>query len=251
MAIMAKPVVKLPERFRLGFDPSVSSDFHVFEFQLDRDEDSDSEDGDVDGDGHVLGVKIYSSKTGLWSYKQSGWMVDITMDPNFNSVFVDGTLYVIATCCLIGTVDVKGTTWKIIDYPRSENSPFFDTDVGFIDMSQGKLHLANSDDMTGNKLAIWVLEDHDSEDWTLKHTVSFRHLVRKKHVLFGYDEFIVVAIHPDRNMVFFVFGHDKRLMSYDMDTREVHIICNLGQSCYDSYVPYVPLFSESLADGQQ
>ncbi|KAK3139846.1 hypothetical protein QOZ80_5AG0391460 [Eleusine coracana subsp. coracana] len=166
-------------------------------------------------------------------------------------------LYVITICSSIGAVDVEGRTWRIIDFPCTEESwrghavcgsPFFDTGAGLIDLSQGKLHLANNYDVTGDQLAIWALEDNNSKEWTLKHTVSFRHLL--KHVQFGFHEFIVVAMHPDRNMVFFVFAHES-LMSYDMDSGEVRMISNLEQSCYESYIPYVPLFSESLADGQQ
>ncbi|TVU50141.1 hypothetical protein EJB05_01498, partial [Eragrostis curvula] len=243
------------EMARLGFQPAVSSHFHVLEFQLNWDSDDDGEDDeDVDGDGYVLGVKIYSSETGQWSYKQSGWEVDITLDSDFNSVFVDGILYVIATSCVIAAVDVEGKTWRIIDFPRSENSRFPDPDVGFIDLSQGKLHLANSDDITGDNLAIWVLEDRNNEEWTLKHTVSFRHLVRRESVHFGLHEFVVAAIHPDRNMVYFVFcdeSDDRQLMSYDMDSGEVHVIQNLGQDCHDHYVSYVPMFSEACVRGQQ
>ncbi|GJM95606.1 hypothetical protein PR202_ga12368 [Eleusine coracana subsp. coracana] len=160
-------------------------------------------------------------------------------------------LYVVATSSVIGAVDVDGRTWKIIGFPHGEDSHFIGTDPGFIHLSQGKLHLTNSDNTTHDKLVIWVLKDRNSEKWTLKHTVSFKHLVRKSHVLFGVDEFTVVAIHPDRNMVFFVFGRGKRLMSYDMNSWEVHMISHLGQNCFGQFVPYVPLFSESLADGQQ
>ncbi|KAK3139845.1 hypothetical protein QOZ80_5AG0391450 [Eleusine coracana subsp. coracana] len=167
---------------RLGFEPAVSSHFHVFEFQFDwaepensdteDDENSNSED-EEDGDGHVLGVKIYSSETGLWSNEQSNWSVDIKLNSDLNSVFVCGMLYVVATSSVIGAVDVDGRTWKIIGFPH------------------------------------------------------------------------------DRNMVFFVFGRGKRLMSYDMNSWEVHMISHLGQNCFGQFVPYVPLFSESLADGQQ
>jgi hypothetical protein len=282
---------------RLGFDQVVSSHFHVFEFQLRRcsvnpipsglkwieinfdlyriysssfqerfgiikhaltwDGDSDSEVDDCNGDGRVLGVKIYSSETGLWSYKESSWPVDAGLDPDLTSVFLNGMLYVITTCFLgshfqIAAVDVEGKTLRIIDFPISEDSPFYKTDdVGFIDLSQGKLHLANTYDMTEDKLTIWVLEDLNSEDQTLKHTVSFSHLVREEHVQLPFYGFIIVAIHPDCNMVFFI-NCDIRLMSDDMDSGEVHMISNLGQNGYDtSYIPYVPLFSESLGSGQQ
>ena len=231
---------------RLGFDPAFSSHFYIFEFQLDVDD----EDYDAGG-GHVLGVKIYTSETGVWCHKKSAWSFEFIPQCEFKSVFVNGVLYVIAIECVIGAVDVKGETWRIIDFPRSEDSPFHDTGPGFIDLSQGRLHLANDDDMVGDKLAIWVLEDKDTDEWTLKHTVYYKHLVGRKYVHFGFHEFIVVAIHPDRNMVFFVFGrHEKTLMSYDMDSGRVHVIRNLGHIDSDSeyFLPYVPLFSKSLPD---
>ncbi|RLN30842.1 hypothetical protein C2845_PM05G16970 [Panicum miliaceum] len=204
----------------LGFEPAFSSHFHVFEFQLEEVEDDDDA-----GDGCVLVVKIYSSATGVWSYKQSGWSFGIT--PLYDSK--------------------SGKTWRAIDFPRCEDSPFYDGAAGFIDLSQGRLHLAIGGDVVEDKLAIWVLEDGDSGEWTLKHTVSFKHLVGKEHVDLGFREFIVVAIHPDHNLAFFVFGHDKKtLMSYDMDSGRVHIIHDLGDCGYELFLPYVPLFSKSL-----
>jgi F-box interacting protein len=209
----------------LGFEPAFSSHFHVFEFQLEKEEDDDDA-----GDGCVLVVKIYSSATGVWSYKQSGWSFGITPLYDSKSVFVNGVMHV-AFDGLVGAVDVEDKTWRAIDFPRCEDSPFFDDAAGFIDLSQGRLHLAIGGDVVGDKLAIWVLEDGDSGEWTLKHTVSFKHLVGKEYVDLGLREFVVVAIHPDRKMVFFVFGHDKKtLMSYDMDSGKVHIIHDLGDS---------------------
>lgn len=210
----------------------------------------DIDDDDYDaGDGHVLGVKIYLSATGVWSHRQSGWSMEISFELDLKSVFLDGMLYVIARESVVGSVDVEGKTWRIINFPRSKDSRFYDTGGGFIDLSQGRLHLANDDDMVGDKLAIWVLEDKDNEQWTLKHTVRYKHLVRRKHVHFGFHEFIVVAIHPDRNMVFFVFGLEKTLISYNMDSGKVSIIRNLGRTCNEHFLPYVPLFSNSLPDG--
>ncbi|CAN6342984.1 unnamed protein product [Urochloa humidicola] len=230
---------------RLGFDPALSPHFYVFEFQVDLDDD----DYDA-GDGHVLGVKIYSSATGAWSHKESGWSMEISFEPDLKSFFVDRVLYVVARDSVIGLVDVEGKTWRIIDFPRSKDSPFHDAGEGFIDLSQGRLHLANSDDMVGNKLAIWVLEDKDSEEWTLKHTVHYKCLIGRKEFDFEISDFVVVAIHPDRNTVFFVRGcYGKILMSYDMDSGKVSIIRNLGHTCDGHILPYVPLFSNSVPDG--
>lgn len=165
------------------------------------------------------------------------------------SVFLDGVLYVITTHCVVGAVNVEGRTWRIIGFPRREGSPFYHTNAGFIGLSQERLHFANDDVLVGEKLAIWVLEDKDSEEWTLKHNVRFKHLVGCKHVGFGFHEFIVVAIHPDRTMLFFVFGPQTTLMSYDMDSQKVSTIRNLGRySEIEQFLPYVPLLSKSLPD---
>ena len=43
---------------------------------------------------------------------------------------------------------------------------------------------------------------------------------------------------------------DKTLMAYEMDRKEVCVICNLGYDCSKPYLPYVPLFLEALADEQ-
>jgi hypothetical protein len=60
----------------------------------------------------------------------------------------------------------------------------------------------------------------------------------------------VISIHPKHDAVFMVCGPEKALISYDMDSRELYFICQLGWDCtITSYIPYVPLFSKSLADG--
>uniref|UniRef100_A0A0A9AHJ6 Uncharacterized protein n=1 Tax=Arundo donax TaxID=35708 RepID=A0A0A9AHJ6_ARUDO len=59
-------------------------------------------------------------------------------------------------------------------------------------------------------------------------------------------DYNVVTIHPDHNLVFLVQHLDRKLISYDMDSKEVCDLCTLGHS-YRSITPYVPCFSE-LAD---
>ena len=57
-------------------------------------------------------------------------------------------------------VDVEGTTWRDIPMPDDEDAPIIDVDDGFIDLSRGRLYLANSDQHDLYKLSIWVLEDY-------------------------------------------------------------------------------------------
>ena len=59
-------------------------------------------------------------------------------------------------------------------------------------------------------------------------------------------DFRWVAIHPDYNLIFFTVGSDSTLMCYDMDRRQVKVICN-----HDGYprVLYVPLYVFLLGFG--
>ena len=65
----------------LGFDPTVSSHFHVFEYGI-NDDDS-------------LGVNIYSSKTGAWIFKESEWGEDIVVSTYGKGVFVNGCIHML------------------------------------------------------------------------------------------------------------------------------------------------------------
>uniref|UniRef100_A0A0A9F433 Uncharacterized protein n=1 Tax=Arundo donax TaxID=35708 RepID=A0A0A9F433_ARUDO len=58
-----------------------------------------------------------------------------------------------------------------------------------------------------------------------------------------FDSYEVVAIHPDRNLAFFVEHCDRKLISYDMDSKEARDVCTLGRG-YGCITPYVPYFSE-------
>ncbi|CAM0151082.1 unnamed protein product [Urochloa decumbens] len=93
------------------------------------------------------------------------------------------------------------------------------------------------------EVCIWVLEDYDTQQWKLKHTVSFLELFGKVNCRMGYK---VIAIHPDHNLLFLVQHWNQKLISYDMDSREVRDLCTLAHG-YGSITPYVPFFLESEA----
>ncbi|XP_037469697.1 F-box protein At5g07610-like [Triticum dicoccoides] len=228
---------------RLGFDPAVSSHFHVFQFLEDG---ADTDDDVDDSDGHVKGVEIYSSKTGAWSHKDSGWGFPARILSL--SAFGKGFLHLVTIePAVVVAVDVEGTTWRVIPMPCNLFGPEIDLAVGFTDLSQGRLYLANIDHRDGHKLLIWVLEDYGSEVWVLKHSVRPFDLFGVKYVHQGI-RFHIVAHHPQRNMIFLVFGHDKVLVSYEMDSGKVQFIRDLGNGSMGPYRPYVPLYSEELAD---
>jgi hypothetical protein len=65
----------------LGFDPIVSSHFHVFEYGI-NDDDS-------------LDVNIYSSKTRAWIFKESEWSEGIVVSTYGKGVFVNGFMHML------------------------------------------------------------------------------------------------------------------------------------------------------------
>lgn len=222
---------------RLIFDPVVSSHFHVVQFWEDESE-------------NVTGAHIYSSKTGVWSHRASEWVGEATyLYDELSSVFVNGMLHLIALNGKIVAVDGEGKTWKTIPVPQNRDSCLGVNGRGFVGQSQGRLHYMNVYEQDPFKLSVWVLEDYDTEEWILKHSVSALQLFGEMSCQFE-DDYYVVTIHPDCNVIFFVEGWDQKLLYYEMDRNEVRIVCILGDDCEIPYIPYVPLFMESsvLAD---
>ncbi|CAN6289019.1 unnamed protein product [Urochloa humidicola] len=216
----------------LGFDPAISSHFHVVEYVLD-DEDC------------VAGVEIYSSKTASWSFKESEWGYHVFLDDGARSVFLNGCMHMLTCSHGIAAVDMEGNTWRTIPLPSGDDRFLSD---GLIHQSQGRLYFLDVDDYA-SKLSIWILEDHGTREWTLKHSVRTLFLFRRKNLRFDID-YNVIAVHPECNLIYFVYGPDATLMAYEMDSKEVRVIRTLGRECWQPfhpYLPYVPLFSEALA----
>ncbi|CAN6289021.1 unnamed protein product [Urochloa humidicola] len=214
----------------LGFDPTVSSHFHVVEYVVDE--------------GYCVGVEIYSSKTGSWSFKESEWGDDVALD-GARSVFLNGSMHMLMYSDRIAAVDMEGKTWRSIPVPSDDDN----LSQGHLYQSQGRLYFVNVDFADASKLSIWILKDYDTHEWTLKHSVRKVFLFRRKNLQFDMD-YNVIAVHPECNLIYFVYGWDTTLMAYEMDRKEVRIIRNLGHDCSTSFLPYVPLFSEALADEQ-
>ena len=71
------------------------------------------------------------------------------------------------------------------------------------------------------------------------------------------EEYRVITVHLEWNFIFLV-GKNRTLIAYDMDRRKVHIIhVRIIRFCGSRgrfhmnrpyYLPYVPLFMESLAE---
>ena len=97
----------------------------------------------------------------------------------------------------------------------------------------------------------------------MKHKVTTLELFGKKNIEIGTKvcdaAYRVIAVHLEWNLIFLV-GEDKSLLAYGMNRSKVHVLpaqaigyprstqkllCMSGQP---HYLPYVPLFMESLAE---
>ncbi|KAF8692675.1 hypothetical protein HU200_039504 [Digitaria exilis] len=116
--------------------------------------------------------------------------------------------------------------------------------LDFLGQSHGNLYCISGDiddSYMITEMSIWVLEDYHTEEWVLRYSVSIFQLFGKMRSQFGSYE--VVTIHPDCNLVFFVEYDDLKLISYNMDSKEVCDVCTLGRS-YGRITPYDPYFSD-------
>jgi F-box interacting protein len=220
---------------RLGFDPAISSHFHVFEFVHARVWDADT--CKKRDNSCIKGVGIYSSKAGVWTH-QNAWDQPIRIYNILDSAFFRGVMYLSFFYHLVvAIIDVEGKC-RLIPIPTPH-----DNDASFdIYISRGQLNLVN---YGASELSVWVLEDSASENWSLKHNVSHLQLLRKECSSSRRDYDII--IHPEHNEMFLIvrdeFDSSTTLMSYKLDSREPRFICNL------EYGWYVPLLSDLLADG--
>ena len=108
---------------------------------------------------------------------------------------------------------------------------------------------------------MWILEDYGTDNWRLKHVVDMEELFVHMNIKVGSklcdEEYSMITVHLEWNFVILV-GKDRTLIAYDMDRRKVHVIharvicfCRSRGSFHMNrpyYLPYVPLFTESLAE---
>ncbi|PUZ68743.1 hypothetical protein GQ55_2G053200 [Panicum hallii var. hallii] len=232
----------LEERTELIFDPAVSPHFYLVHICQE----------DFMGE---IEVRAYSSETRVWSDRASqqsrwqdegGWKQWVNggaMLKPLPGAFVNGMLHLVAFCpeeYLIAAVDIKGKRSRIVPWPDKRSFPLF------VGQSQGRLHCVGSLEERERNclkwvgLSIWVLEDYDTEGWVLKHRVSFLKLFGQMSCHYGYDS-NVLAIHPDRNLIFLTRKSNKKLMLYDMGSENLDAFHTLGHN-YGSLTPYIPNF---------
>ena len=108
---------------------------------------------------------------------------------------------------------------------------------------------------------MWILEDYGTNNCCLKHVVDIEELFGHMNIKVGSKlcdvEHRVITVHPEWNFIFLV-RKDRTQIAYDMDCRKVHVIhaCVIhfcrSRGCFHMnmpyYLPYIPLFMESLAE---
>ncbi|CAL5090955.1 unnamed protein product [Urochloa decumbens] len=224
----------------LIFDPSVSPHFQLVQVQL----------GALNS---LEEAHNFSSVTGAWKRHEGRSIVDkvwskcgIYIDSTNSSVgcLFNGMLHLCSYCSsearnMIVGIDGEGKASKFICGP--ENCGL----IVFMGQSQGLLYCVSvKDPFEMTELSIWVLEDYDAEKWILNHNLSSSQLFGRMQCSLISDV-DVVAIHPYHGLVFFFQYRDMKLISYDMDRKEVHDVCTLGHGCCRFVTPYVPYFAES------
>lgn len=222
----------------LAFDPAVSSHFHVFCFE------------ETTVKTYMTGVNIYSSRTGAWSRRDGGIAEKVALFFYNKGIFVDGMLYVIGNLkgtsneyVLLG-MDMEGKVQKTIPMPYGRR-------FGTIGSSQGCLlyAVASVDDnnkILDSEIELWCLKDFDSKELVLKHTANIDELMSMTG-----EKYRVVGIHPDCDTIFLVSYGGDTLVAYDIRHQKVGRILNLEKNNAQRFLPYVPLFSESLADADR
>jgi hypothetical protein len=197
--------------------------------------------------GSIGGVDIYSSEEGAWSHKEARWDHDVAAPPYRHSVFLHGMLHLVTRSRAIVAVDTKGSRWETIQL-LEDMKPKYWSNAFLIGKSQGSLHyVSNGHGEYYCTLSVWMLQGNG--EWIHKHRISTQALFRTKYPVVWHHmlNISLVAIHPDRNTIFFAVGDDMKFMSYDMDgkRRGISLVRGLlncqddGSDC-SPYLPYVP-----------
>ncbi|CAN6168464.1 unnamed protein product [Urochloa humidicola] len=138
---------------------------------------------------------------------------------------------------VIAMIDTKGQAWRTIDVPSNGKER-----SGCVSHSQGHLVYVDIRTKRVAALAIYVLEDHSRDRWTLRHKVSAGLFGLGKFPAY-HDDNPVIAFHPTRDVFFCYDREGKRLMSYDMKAKRAHVIRVLEDAAHvDAEEIFYPIF---------
>ncbi|XBJ07014.1 hypothetical protein VPH35_012592 [Triticum aestivum] len=148
-------------------------------------------------------LAVYSSETGRWTSMKSEWGPRTIVPGYADFIYLNGTVHFGTLNSSIVTLHIEGRIWKEIEMPHMACS---------IGQSLGCLHAWHLNNSPDCQLSVWVLEDYDRGNWTLKHTVN------------------------------------EITISYDMDNQKVHVISTSKE--HECCVPYIPCFAKWLSVGR-
>uniref|UniRef100_A0ACD5W900 Uncharacterized protein n=1 Tax=Avena sativa TaxID=4498 RepID=A0ACD5W900_AVESA len=185
-------------------------------------------------------VDIYSSKTGAWSHKEVGWTQKGMAHQH--SVFLDDMIHFVTINNMIVAVDTKGSSWKTIPSPAAMDSDrtIYTSLTSFIGVSQGRLQYVNNRPGEYYTLSLWVRDD---DKWINRYNISTTQIFGANSFR-NINQYLLVAIHPECNTIFFTVRGNNKFMSYDMDHGEARVLGVLV-SPHDGfsrkpYLPYAP-----------
>ncbi|CAN6212012.1 unnamed protein product [Urochloa humidicola] len=215
----------------VGFDPAISSHFNVFQVVEEK-------------DGifrFVKTVEVYSSKTGIWDIRECKHEC---LDFLGRTTYFNGFLHLPREYKALASVDTKGQSWRL----TQAYDPNCNPGRGYVGHSQGRLLYMNNywkDDV----LSVYIIEDQDSKEWTLKHNVSKRDLLFEPWKRLIRPTYYIAGFHPDGDLIFFYDRTQKTLISYNMNRSDWHVVCALEdfEHAHHPFYPYVPWYSQGLA----
>ena len=92
---------------------------------------------------------------------------------------------------------MKGEVWRTIRKPGGAEMS--------IHQAQGHLCVCYADFHNRSCLLVWILEDYDTDNWSLKHVVDIEELFGRINIKVGselYDEeYRVITVHLEWNII--------------------------------------------------
>ncbi|CAN6199466.1 unnamed protein product [Urochloa humidicola] len=216
----------------VGFDPVISSHFHVFQV--------------VEDDiirCFVKAVEVYSSETGIWDIMECRHHC---LDFFGRMTYFNGLLHLPLEYEAVVSVDTKGKAWRLTQlHPRKRDC--HSRGRGYVGHSQGCLLYVNNDP-DDHILSVYVLEDQDSEEWTLMHKFSKRGLLSEPWRQSRRPTYYIAGFHPDGDLIFLYDRRQKMLISYNMNGSNWQVVCALEdfEHAHHPFFPYIPWYSRGL-----
>ncbi|KAK2664849.1 hypothetical protein Ddye_003427 [Dipteronia dyeriana] len=170
-------------------------------------------------------LDIFSSETRKWI--RYTIPVEPPLDKGSNwikhNVYLDGMLYKLTKSKQLLIFDLKKLIARAIEVPEKDKTDTY----GFIGVSKGVLHYANSD---GSSMLIWQL-DYRTEAgcfWILKQSICFRDLIAEHPdgwMLYDRRNICMCkpyAIHPTLDIIF--LGLPRKVFIYHLKTKKLELL---------------------------